>query len=347
MTEEDKIKLINYLKQGKSVAEIVQLEEELLRIDENKILLQSYVEMIKKIDLIYARKMIKKELKNLQFSKEDIDKESLKKENSTMNAKSMHWIQYPIMIIIAIIVSWIVFFIASTDDSKENSKEEVPAVKIETSSSEPMDNKITMDEVDKGVDIMGIALNTTGFYLLPYSVNELPSVFGSTKEMTNNLPLTIIWDDKEMGLAVAAFADENLSKLKAIPYRFSKNDFFLGEEMFLVFSSKSKVSINSGIITEDDPSASTMKIHLDLAGNVYGAVVIDQSGLITGICERQDEDGNAVVIKSKEIYQMISEMNLDKGVPYINLPKNNYLKNKSNSERVEIIENYVSWFNSK
>ena len=117
--------------------------------------------------------------------------------------------------------------------------------------------------------------------------------------------------------------------------------------MFLVFSSKSKVSINSGIIIEDSPESPTMLIHLSLKGNVYGAAVMDHSGLIVGLCEQNEADGNAKVIKSKEVYKMIGEMNLDKGVPYISLPKNNYLRSKENSERVGMLSNYVAWFNSK
>jgi hypothetical protein len=348
MNEEDKIKLISYLKEHKSEEEIIKLEQALFDSKESHELLKEYAEMIKQIDLIYARKMIKKELKELHF-KEDLvaDIASLKMENKAMNTKPNQWIQYPIMILIAAVVSWIVFSIAFKEEDDQKANQEIENDKIEATKEVPIDNKITMDKVNTGIDVMGIALNTTGYYLLPYSVNELNAVFGSTGKMTNNLPLTIIWDDKAMGLAVAAFADENLEKLPTLPYSFSKDDFFLGEEMFLVFSSRSKVSINSGIIIEDSPDSATMQIHLSLKGNVYGATVIDNSGLIVGICERQDEDGNATVIKSKEIYKMISEMNLDKGVPYIALPKNNYLRSKQNSERVEMLSNHVAWFNSK
>jgi hypothetical protein len=150
-----------------------------------------------------------------------------------------------------------------------------------------------------------------------------------------------------MGLAVASFPDENLEKLAPIPYAFSKDKYFLGEEMFLIFSSAKKVSINRGIIIEDSPDASFMKIHLDLQEDVYGAVVLDNDGYIVGICEKADKDSNAKVIKSTEIYKMVADMNADKGVTYIAMPTNNALRSKSNPQRIDNIKPFAAWFSSK
>lgn len=344
MTEEEKIKLIDYINTRLIAEDASLLERELLSDIEGKKVLEDYSEMIKKIDLLYARKVIAAELHKYSFVEEE-EISDIKKDKISMKAKSTNWINYLIMVIISALVSWIVFTVAfKLDSPKVADKTEIPELKEE---SPVPDDKLSMDEENTGIDIMGIALNRTGFYLLPYSVNDLDGVFGSNRSMTNNLPLTIVWDDKDMGLAVATFADENLEKLASIPYRFSKQDYFLGEEMFLVFSSKSQLSVNSGIIIEDNPDAASMTLHLDLPGDVYGAVVMDGNGTIVGICERQNDQGIAKVVKSKELYEMIGEMNLDKGVSYISMPSQNYLRTKSNTQRIEMIKPFVAWFNSK
>lgn len=347
MTEEEKGKIIAYIR-GKLTPDEASLIEKELFIDENNSdFLTSYTNIIRHIDLVYARREINIKIGEVKFSEEEEEVDKIKnKEKDSMNSKKYNWVNYLIMVAISILVSWLVFSIAfegkSGDSVKNKETNEIQSVEVEAE-----DSKLVSDEESSGTDIMGIALNRTGFYLLPYSVNELKSVFGSNKSMTNNLPLTIIWDDKELGFAIATFVDENLEKLPSIPYRFSKKDYFLGEEMFLVFNSKSKVSINSGIIIEDSPEASTMLLHLNLQGEVYGAVVMDKTGTIVGLCEKQDENGNAVVNKSKEMYQMVSEMNLDKGVPYISLPSSGSFKLKSNTQRIELLSPFVAWFNSK
>lgn len=345
MTEEEKVKIIEYLKKNLSPEEASNLEAELLVNDNAKQIFDSYSEMIKHIDLLYARKLISSEINKFDFNDEEYSNTQII-EKRRMKASTSNWLQYLIMVVISALVSWIVFSLAfksETSDEVENNKsEELIEEKVDKE-----DNRLTVDSENTGIDIMGIAINRTGFYLLPYSVNDLEGVFGSNQSMTNNLPLTIVWDDKELGYAVATFADENLEKLSSIPYSFSKQDYFLGEEMFLVFSSKSKLTINSGIVIEDDPNSAFMKLHLNLPGNVYGAVVMDENGSIVGICERQDDDGSAKVVKSKELHKMVSEMNLDKGVSYISMPSQNYLRSKSNTQRIESLKPFIAWFNSK
>lgn len=273
MNEEEKIKLVDYISDRLSSEEVSKLENDLLSQVEGKKILEDYSEMIKHIDLLYARKLIAEKTDKINFIEEE-ELNVQKKEKGSMKTGAINWINYLIMVLISALVSWIIFMLAfKVDSPKETEQEKIVEQKEEKAS--PEDNKLTMDEENIGIDIMGIALNRSGFYLLPYSVNDLNGVFGSNQNMTNNLPLTIVWDDKDMGFAVATFADDNLEKMASLPYSFSKQDYFLGEEMFVIFSSKSKLSVNSGIIIDDSPEAATMTLHLNLPGDVYGAIVMD------------------------------------------------------------------------
>lgn len=345
MTDQEKIAIIDYLTGKLSLEEVNKLSDGLLERQESIEMMAAYSSMIEQIDTIYARKKIKSWVEKIHFTADEEPEISpLIGKKELMNTK-FNWLHYLVMFVISIITSFLVFTFLFKEDIREPEK----AIEDNQEKKEAVveDNKIEMDEEKKGVDIMGIALNRTGFYLLPYSVNSHTGVFGSNQRMTNNLPLTIVWDDKEMGLAVATFADENLDKLPALPYRFSKEDYFLGEEMFFVFSSTSEIKINSGFVIEDSPSAPTMKVHLNLKGSVYGAVVMNNAGVIVGISEKQNKDGSVRVVKSKELYQMVAEMNLDKGVDYISMPSQNYFKTKSNAERIESLKPFIAWFNSK
>jgi hypothetical protein len=349
MTDEDKIKLISYLRRQMSESEKERFEKEDLSKPELKEQLKIYEKMINQIDLLYVRKKIAEEIADLHFTEEEEGAAKIKKMKSKeMKTKGPQWIQYVIMLFISLIVSFIVFSIfGRSDEATEKEAEKESNVKIQQTDSTVTDNKIKMDDDNKGIEIMGIALNKTGFYVLPYSVVELNAVFGSNNSMSNNLPLTVIWDDKELGLAVAAFADENLTKLPNIPYSFSRDDYFLGEDLFFICSTKSEIRINRGIVIRDNPSALSMTVQLALDNEVYGAIVLDNSGEIVGICEKNNKDGQVKVIKSIALNKMVQEMNLDKGVSYIALPTQNYLRSKSNPQRIESFAPFVAWFNTK
>jgi len=314
-----------------------------------KELLKKYDQMINQIDLIYSRKIIAEALSECHFTEKEIENtENNKTEVKLMKNASSNWMQYLIMILISLFVSFLVFsfFGGSEEENSSQIKKEKKGTKPPVDTLKT-DNKIKMDDAIPGTDIMGLAINKTGFYVLPYSISSLKGVFGSNNAMSNNLPLNIVWDDKELGLAVAEFPDENLGKLPSIPYRFSKNDFFLGEDLLFVFSTNSEMIINRGIVIEDKQGANSMKVHLSLANAVYGAVVMDDSGEVVGICEKKDKDGNVKVVKSIALYQMVKEMNLDKGLNYISLPGQNYLRSKSNSQRIESFTPFMAWFSTK
>lgn len=349
MTEEQKIKLISYLRGHMSESERENFEKEELIKPELKEQQKIYEKMISQIDLLYVRKKIAENIADLHFAEEEEGLAKNKKmKNKEMKTKGPQWIQYLVMLLISLIVSFIVFSIfGRSDQATEQAAEKESDVQIQKTDSLLSDNKIQMDDENKGIEIMGIALNKTGFYVLPYSVVELNAVFGSNNSMSNNLPLTLIWDDKELGLAVAAFADENLSKLPNLPYSFSKDDYFLGDDLFFVCSTKSEIRINKGIVIKDNPSALAMTVQLSLENDVYGAIVLDNSGEIVGICEKNNKDDQVKVIKSIALIKMVKEMNLDKGVSYIALPTQNYLRSKTNSQRIEAFTPFVAWFNTK
>ena len=345
MEEKDKIAIIDLLINQPSSEEFEKRKEELMLSEDGNLLWKKYSKTINSIELLYARKAIAEELKDCTLDQEE-DEQGISNEriSDRMKTKPNNWIQYPIMIVVSIIISWIVFSILSKPteekETETNTTEEVKPIKEEA------DNAIITDEVVKGTDIMGLALNRTGFYILPYSVTSLKGVFGSTGNMTNKLPLSIVWDDEEYGLAIANFADINFERLSNLPYQFSKSDNFIGEELFFVFSTKSEVKINKGLVIEDNSESYKMKVHLSLATDVYGAVVLNNAGLIVGICEMPEDDGTATVIKSKAILRIIKDMNLDKGVSYISLSSNNYLRNKSNAKRIENLKPFMSWYST-
>lgn len=346
MEEIEKIAIIELLKNQSSSKEFNKRKEEFLQSEEGRLFWSKYAKAINSIELLYSRKMISDELKQFSLKSDAGEQGIINNGNAeSMNTKSNNLIQYPIMILLMIIVSWIVFSVmkAPAEDSAVIDKHDEIEQTVE---KEAIDNKIVTDEVKKGIDIMGLALNRSGFYILPYSVSSVKGVFGCIENMTNKLPLSIIWDDAEYGLAIANFPDKNFEKLASLPYQFSKSDYFLGEELFFVFSTRSGVKINKGFVIEDDADAYSMKVHLSLSTDVYGAVVLNNSGQIVGICDLPESDGTTTVIKSKAIFQIVKDMNLDKGITYVSIPTKNYLKTKSNAKRIETLKPFMSWYNT-
>lgn len=351
MTEEEKVLALKHILRQLNEDDKQRFEDMLSADESKRIEFQKFKEILDAIDFSYKSKSIKKHIDKIDLSyPQETKSTAIDIKEIEMNEKPRNLIQYLIMVLIAGLISVLVFSLmnnSSTEDPKANTEPE-SEVKIENAIEESTsgDNTIQSDEEVKDIEIMGIAINRSGYYVLPYSASKLKGVFGSNNTMTNNLPLNVVWDDKELGFAIANFADENLERLPSISYRFSKADYFLGEELFIVHSSRDGVKVNKGIVVADSKEANRMSVHLSFEEEMYGAVLLDRSGLIVGLIDGVEKDGNVKVVKSKALHKMITEMNMDKGVTYISMPNQNYLNSKTNAQRVESIVNYVAWFSA-
>ena len=197
----------------------------------------------------------------------------------------------------------------------------------------------------RGINITGIALTRSGLYLTPYEWVQDGTILATSDNNANKIPATILWDDESAGLAVLKFAVDDQKKLNTFPYTFSNKNYFLGEEIMVLGSNGDNLVYNFGRVIDDNEESNIFYVKVEMDNDILGAPVIDNNGQIIGLVKSVDSNKIGIIQKSISIFTMIAEMNLDKGVERILMPKNNSLARQSNPNRIMALKPFLVHFN--
>lgn len=352
MDDQDKIAVIKLL-----LGQLTENEKSLLqrRINNEPELLElfeNYSDTVQNIDIFYALKSIELKINSMNsLSESKRIKSRLIQNNGNTNTMGSN-VKMSLLIFITIVIAAVVtlglnFFMNWKKDSvNEIFIEEQRQVKLIKEDS--IKNALQKDKEKlkmHGTDISGIAITRSGLYLAPYEWVQDGTILATSENNTNKIPATILWDDESAGLAVLKFAVEDQERLKPFPYTFSNKNYFLGEEIMVISSIGNNLTYNFGRVIDDDEQSNIFYIKVELDNSILGAPVIDNNGSIIGLVKSVDSNRIGIVQKSISIFTMIAEMNLDKGVERIVMPKNNGLYRLSNPDRIIALKPFLAHFN--
>lgn len=352
MDDQDKILVIKLL-----LGQLTDNEKDLLkrRINnepELNDLFKSYSDVVSKIDVFYASRSIKLKIDSmgsLSNSKKIRSKSNQNKSNTeNMGSNARMGLLVSLMLIIAVAVTLgFNYFINWKNDNANKMliEEQSQAQILKQDSIKSALQKEEFRLKKKGIDITGIAITRSGLYLTPYEWVQDATILATSDNNTNKIPATILWDDESAGLAVLKIAVGDQKKLKTFPYIFSSRKFFLGEEIIVISSNGDDIIYNFGRVIDDNKESNILYIKVELDNLILGAPVIDNYGQIIGLIKSIDPNGMGTVQKSISIFTMIAEMNLDKGVERIIMPKKNSLSKLPNPDRLIALQPYLAHFN--
>ena len=113
----------------------------------------------------------------------------------------------------------------------------------------------------------------------------------------------------------------------------------------LLFNNAGKLIYNYGDVIEDDPESKIMIIKMQLETQVLGAPVLNSEGALIGFVVEQDENGIAIARKTGNLFEMVREMNLNRGIEKIYFSSNNRLKQINTPEKIMRIKPFLGSFN--
>jgi len=113
----------------------------------------------------------------------------------------------------------------------------------------------------------------------------------------------------------------------------------------VISSSGDNIIYNFGRVIDDNEESDILYVKVELDNSILGAPVIDNNGLIIGLVKSINSNGIVIVQKSISIFTMIAEMNLDRGVERIIMPKKNSLFRLSNPDRIIAVKPFLTHFN--
>jgi len=350
MNESDKITLIKYILGNLSAEENEKLEKRLEQESDLKKGYQSYKKAAEEIDLYYTLKQIeslvnKTDLQSLNNPRIKYSSK-LDKENTH---SGLNWtIQLIVVIAVAVLVSWGYNYWDNKKEEKVQTEQNLREKQQQIAKEDSLKNaaQITKEELKRiGTDFTGVAISATGLYLAPYEITQNGSILFKPVNGGNKIPATILWDDVELGFSVLKLSTKPSKKLYSLPYRFSKKNFFLGEQIMLLFNNAGKLIYNYGDVIEDDPESKIMIIKMQLETQVLGAPVLNSEGALIGFVVEQDENGIAIARKTGNLFEMVREMNLNRGIEKIYFSSNNRLKQINTPEKIMRIKPFLGSFN--
>lgn len=352
MDDQDKIAVIKLL-----LGQLTDSEKDLLnrRINNEPALLDlfnNYHDAVQKIDVFYALKSIELKINSMDSlsGKKKIKTKSIQNQSNTenMGSNARTGLLVILTIVIAVVVTFGLNFFIDWKKEKASELYIEEQRQIQLLNKDSIINAIQIKEnklKQLGIDITGIAITRSGLYLTPYEWVQGGTILATADNNTNKIPATILWDDESAGLAVMKIAVDDQKKLNAFPFSFSNKKYFLGEEIMVISSIGDNILYNFGRVIDDNEESNLLYIKVELDNSILGAPVIDKNGSIIGLVKSVDSNRIGVVQKSISIYSMIAEMNLDKGVERILLPKSNNLGRLSNPDRIVALKPFLVHFN--
>lgn len=269
-------------------------------------------------------------------------------KSKNMGSSWFKVLYFLLVVIIALVTSWGYNYYLKTEESKSAAikmEKEQKMLKIRQDSLAGVLLKKEEELKKKGTDFNGIAITRNGYYAVPYrwAVNGTLLAFG--RQGKNKIPATVVWDDEQLGLAIVEYAVSSQTTLPPLPYGFSKSDYFLGAEMLIAGKENNENAFNYGRVFRDHPDSLKMKLKLQLDIPVLGAPVLDPDGNIAGIVIDINDKGVATILKSKAMFMLVTEMNLDKGIKSIYLPVSSKIRGLSDTGKISKTAPFVACFN--
>jgi len=146
-------------------------------------------------------------------------------------------------------------------------------------------------------------------------------------------------------LAILKITDTSFKKVSGLPYTFPKSTAELAEPIFTLGYPREEVVYGEGYLSAKSGyygDTTSYQISISVNPGNSGGPVIDKDGEVIGIISSKETNADGVVfaIKSKNIYNALSEIKKEKDIT-IKLPTINSLKNLNRVRQIKKLEDFV------
>jgi serine protease Do len=146
-------------------------------------------------------------------------------------------------------------------------------------------------------------------------------------------------------LAILKITDTSFKKVSGLPYTFPKSTAELAEPIFTLGYPREEVVYGEGYLSAKSGyygDTTSYQISISVNPGNSGGPVIDKDGEVIGIISSKETNADGVVfaIKSKNIYNALSEIKKEKDIN-IKLPTINSLKDLNRVRQIKKLEDFV------
>jgi serine protease Do len=161
-----------------------------------------------------------------------------------------------------------------------------------------------------------------------------------------DLQAKVVYYNADKDIAILKITDKNYKPFSSIPYSIKRNTGDLAESIFTLGYPRNDIVYGDGYIaSKTGPDGDTLSCQITIAANKgnSGSPILNKNGEVIGILSKKENtvEGAAFALRSKYIFEALSELQKDSSYKNIKTPTTSTLKGKDRTQQVKTISDYV------
>jgi len=192
----------------------------------------------------------------------------------------------------------------------------------------------------------GFMIDTKGYIVTNAHVIKNAKHIAVQSGNGKDLRATVVYSDAEKDIAILKITDKNYKPVSSIPYSIKRNSGDLAESIFTLGYPRNDIVYGNGYIaSKTGYNGDTLSCQITIPANKgnSGSPVLNKNGEVIGILSKKENtlEGAAFALRSKFIFEAISELQKDSTYKNIKLPVASSLKGKERTQQVSAISGFV------